>query len=260
MGISGLHHQLKAGQQKINCSELRGRTLALDGHALLHRGALSCAEQLAEGEPTTRYAHFAVQRVQMLTSKGITPIVVFDGAPVPLKRHTNHQRSANREGALEDARRWKRECERRHETGEDRDDAIGEMRKAYGKTVRITPVMVEVTKRELEKVSVQCLVAPYEADAQLAALCVLGLCDGVITEDSDLACLLCGLRLSRCLLVTKLDRDGSGDLLIPGDLTKLITDLRRSKFAKALAKALRVNERTGARCETRPSRTRVSGS
>ena len=38
------------------------------------------------------------------------------------------------------------------------------------------------------------------------------LADGVITEDSDLACLLCGLRLSRCLLVTKLDRDGSGDL------------------------------------------------
>ena len=248
MGVSGLHHQLKTGQKKINVGELRGKTLALDGHALLHRGALSCAEQLAEGEPTTRYAHFAVQRVQMLSTKGVTPIVVFDGAPVPLKRHTNNERGTARDRALEDARRWKLECERRHALNEDRDDAIGEMRKAYGKTVRITPSMVEVTKRELEKVSVRCLVAPYEADAQLAALCVLGLCDGVITEDSDLACLLCGLRLGRCLLVTKLDRDGTGDLLIPGDLAKLITDLRRSKFAKALAKALRVNERTGARC------------
>ena len=72
MGISGLHHQLKPAQKRIDVSELRGRTLALDGHALLHRGALSCAEQLAEGEPTTRYAHFAVQRVQMLATKGIT--------------------------------------------------------------------------------------------------------------------------------------------------------------------------------------------
>ena len=247
MGISGLHHQLKAGQKKINVSELRGRTLALDGHALLHRGALSCAEALAEGEPTTRYAHFAVQRVQMLATKGITAIVVFDGAPTPLKRHTNSERRAGRDQALADARQWKLECERSHAAGEDRDEAISEMRKAYGKTVRITPVMVEVTKRELEK-TVRCLVAPYEADAQLAALCVLGLCDGVITEDSDLACLLCGLRLSRCLLVTKLDRDGTGDLLTPGDLTKTVTDLRRSKFAKALAKALRVHERTGARC------------
>ena len=248
MGISGLHHQLKAGQKKINVSELRGRTLALDGHALLHRGALSCAEALAEGEPTTRYAHFAVQRVQMLAAKGVTSIVVFDGAPTPLKRQTNNDRRAVRDQALADARQWKLECERRHAAGEDGDDAIGEMRKAYGKTVRITPVMVEVTKRELEKVSVRCLVAPYEADAQLAALCVLGLADGIITEDSDLACLLCGLRLSRCLLVTKLDRDGTGDLLIPGDLTKLITDLRRSKFAKALAKALRVDARVAARC------------
>ena len=94
MGISGLHHQLKAAQQKINVSELRGRTLALDGHALLHRGALSCAEQLAEGEPTTRYAHFAVQRVQMLAAKGITSIVVFHGAPTPLKRQTNNDRRA----------------------------------------------------------------------------------------------------------------------------------------------------------------------
>ena len=249
MGISGLHHQLKPAQRRIDTSELRGRTLALDGHALLHRGALSCAEQLAEGEPTTRYAHFAVQRVQMLATKGITAIVVFDGAPTPLKRQTNNDRRAVRDQALADAHQWKLECERRHAAGEDRDDAITEMRKAYGKTVRVTPTMVEVTKRELEeKASVRCLVAPYEADAQLAALCVLGLADGVITEDSDLACLLCGLRLSRCLLVTKLDRDGTGDLLIPGDLAKTLTDLRRSKFAKALAKALRVNERTGARC------------
>ena len=40
----------------------------------------------------------------------------------------------------------------------------------------------------------------------------------------------------------------AADLLTPGDLTKTLTDLRRSKFAKALAKALWVNERTGARC------------
>ena len=177
MGISGLHHQLKAAQQRIDVAELRGRTLALDGHALLHRGALSCAEQLAEGEPTTRYAQFAVQRVQMLATKGVTPIAVFDGAPTPLKRQTNNDRRAVRDQALADARQWKLECERRHAAGEDRDEAISEMRKAYGKTVRVTPTMVEVTKRELEeKVGVRCLVAPYEADAQLAALCVLGLC------------------------------------------------------------------------------------
>ena len=197
MGISGLHHQLKPAQKRIDVAELKGRTLALDGHALLHRGALSCAEQLAEGEPTTRYAHFAVQRVQMLAAKGITAIVVFDGAPVPLKRHTNQERRAGRDQALADARQWKLECERRHAAGEDRDEAIERMRKAYGQTVSITSTMVETTKRALEKEGARCLVAPYEADAQLAALCVLGLADGVITEDSDLACLLCAVWKSK---------------------------------------------------------------
>ena len=193
MGISGLHHQLKPAQKRIDVAELKGRTLALDGHALLHRGALSCAEQLAEGEPTTRYAHFAVQRVQMLRRRASRNAARTATDTAQKANHT----TARCETRLSRTRQWKLECERRHAAGEDRDDAIGEMRKAYGKTVRVTPTMVEVTKRELEeKVGVRCLVAPYEADAQLAALCVLGLCDGVITEDSDLACLLCGLRLS----------------------------------------------------------------
>ena len=83
MGISGLHHQLKPAQKRIDVSELRGRTLALnEAQRFCTRGALSCAEQLAEGEPTTRYAHFAVQRVQMLAAKGDIPIVVLVGAPL----------------------------------------------------------------------------------------------------------------------------------------------------------------------------------
>ena len=247
MGISGLHQQLKPAQRKINVEELRGKTLALDGHVLLHRGAMACAEQLAEGKQTTRYTNYAVTRVQLLAAKGVKAIVVFDGAAsMPLKTHTNTGRRTARDDALKAARSAKRECERAHAANEPRDVAMDAMHKAYRATVRITSTMVEVTKREIEKLGIRCLVAPYEADAQLAALCCLGLADGVVTEDSDLAALLCGLRLHRCLLVTKLDREGQCDLLIPGDLTQTLAVLKRSKFGKALAKVR--DERTGARC------------
>lgn len=41
---------------------------------------------------------------------------------------------------------------------------------------------VQVLKRE----GIECIVAPYEADAQLAYLALTGDVDAVITEDSDL--------------------------------------------------------------------------
>ena len=57
----------------------------------------------------------------------------------------------------------------------------------YAKTVSIKPAMVEATVRALEAKGYRVICAPYEGDEQLAALCVLGLADGVLTEDSDLA-------------------------------------------------------------------------
>jgi hypothetical protein len=51
---------------------------------------------------------------------------------------------------------------------------------------------------------VQYVVAPYEADAQLAFLTKNGLADGVITEDSDCLPFGCGT------VLFKLDKDGVG--------------------------------------------------
>lgn len=45
--------------------------------------------------------------------------------------------------------------------------------------------------RECRKLDVDCIVAPYEADAQLAFLNISGIADYVITEDSDLTLFGC---------------------------------------------------------------------
>lgn len=45
--------------------------------------------------------------------------------------------------------------------------------------------------QECRKLGVDCIVAPYEADAQLAFLNISGIADYVITEDSDLTLFGC---------------------------------------------------------------------
>lgn len=45
--------------------------------------------------------------------------------------------------------------------------------------------------QECRKLDVDCIVAPYEADAQLAFLNICGIADYVITEDSDLTLFGC---------------------------------------------------------------------
>lgn len=49
---------------------------------------------------------------------------------------------------------------------------------------------VELIK-ECQKLNVDCIVAPYEADSQLAYLNISGIADVVITEDSDLTLFGC---------------------------------------------------------------------
>ena len=234
MGISGLHAQLKSAQKPVEAQDLAGKTLCIDGHALLHRGALTCSEDLAEGVRTTRFAEYVVFRVKMLAHYGVRSICVFDGgAEPPLKSSENARRREGRAEALAEARRLRAEAAA---AAPDARDALYDKAKAaYGKTARITPAMVEATKRCLEAEAPDCavLVAPYEADAQLAALCVLGLADGVLTEDSDLSVYLAGCRLTTKLLVTKMDRGGDALASTPGDLRGLA--LGRSTFGKAVA-------------------------
>jgi exonuclease-1 len=60
--------------------------------------------------------------------------------------------------------------------------------KMYNQSIGVTPLMaykaINYVKEWCSKV--ECIVAPYEADAQLAYLSKIDYVQGVITEDSDL--------------------------------------------------------------------------
>ena len=126
----------------------------------------------------------------MLIHFGVIPFLVFDGDYLPSKAATETERARRRD----ESRRAGLELYRLGKPAQ--------AQKELQKAVDVTPEMAGQLIRELKKLGVQYMVAPYEADAQLAYLEKRGLIQGVLSEDSDL--LVFGVK---CLL-TKLDQYG----------------------------------------------------
>eukprot|EP00957_Ditylum_brightwellii_P034049 2579199-Ditylum_brightwellii.AAC.1 len=94
-----------------------------------------------------------------------------------MKRGTNVEREEKRQKNLREARRFKSE---------------GRMTEAYDRyrcCIKVTEEMGRVVAREVRKKwgragggVVECVFSPYEADAQLAKLCLDGYADAVVTE------------------------------------------------------------------------------
>lgn len=137
-----------------------------------------------------RYVDFSLNRVRMLIHFGVTPFLVFDGDYLPSKAATETERARRRD----ESRKAGLELYRLGKPAQ--------AQKELQKAVDVTPEMAGQLIRELKKLGVQYVVAPYEADAQLAYLEKKGLIQGVLSEDSDL--LVFGVK---CLL-TKLDQYG----------------------------------------------------
>ncbi|KAI0828680.1 PIN domain-like protein [Trametes gibbosa] len=174
MGISGLLPLLKDIQANKHLSEFRGQTLAVDGYVWLHRGSYGCAPELVTGKRTNKYVEYAMHRVRLLRHHGIQPYLVFDGGPLPAKQGTESERKQRREENLSRANALAAQGK------------YTQAREYYVKCVDVTPQMAYQLIKALRAEGVPYVVAPYEADAQLAYLERIGVVDGIITEDSDL--------------------------------------------------------------------------
>lgn len=137
----------------------------------------------------------------MLLHFGVRPYLVFDGAYLPSKEHTENERAARRK----ESKKLGLELL-----------AMGRAPQAYlelQKAIDVTPSMARELIEELKRMDVPYVVAPYEADSQLAYLEKHGHISGVVSEDSDL--LVFGVR---CLL-TKLDQYGECVMVRRDDFT-----------------------------------------
>ena len=131
-----------------------------------------------------------MHRVRMLIHFGVIPYIVFDGDRLPSKAATEAERAKGRE----ESKKAGLELYRLQKWSQ----AHRELQKA----VDVTPEMALQLIDELKKIGVRYVVAPYEADAQLAYLERQGIIQGILSEDSDL--LVFGAKQ----LLTKLDQYG----------------------------------------------------
>ncbi|XP_015124400.1 exonuclease 1 [Diachasma alloeum] len=212
MGITGLLPFLeKKTAKKVSLQEFTGGTAAVDTYCWLHKGVFTCADKLAMGVKTDGYVTYCMNYVNLLLKFKIKPILVFDGRHLPAKAETElkrrEQRDANRKRATELMK-------------------MGEIEQGKNLLKRAIDVSHEMALNVIKKcqeLNIDCIVAPYEADAQLAYLNISGIADFVITEDSDLTLFGCKK------ILFKMDKFGCGTL-VEQDRLYLSMGLRQDDF------------------------------
>jgi len=186
---------LKKASRPVNVSELSGQVAAIDVYCWLHKGAFGCAEKLVQNQKTDGYVVYVMRYVDLLLHHNIKPILVFDGRNLPSKASTEAKRRENRAKYRKMARDFLQEGKHR------------EARECFQRCVDITPEMAREVIKACNERRIDCVVSPYEADAQLAYLATTGgIADFVISEDSDLTLFGCQK------IVFKLDANGNGVL------------------------------------------------
>lgn len=192
MGIQGLLQFIKEAAEPAHVKKYRGQAVAVDAYCWLHKGSYGCAEKLARGEPTDHYVVFCMKLVDMLLSFGIKPVLVFDGCTLPSKKE------------VEKARREKRQANLLKGKQLFREGKLSEARDCFARSVNVTHAMAHEVIKAARARGVDCIVAPYEADAQLAYLNKTGVVQAIITEDSDLLAFGCKK------VFLKIDKFGNG--------------------------------------------------
>ena len=163
MGVVRLHTFVSTAKQSIHLSEFANQTVAVDVSGWLHRGLFngSCTLDIERGQPNDQFMETALRNLAVLVKHGVTPLVVFDGAVLPQKEDR-----AKAEGGRSGARTKARE------------EAIALLRQGkeveaahkLTKAVSVSPWMATLFIEELKKKEIPFVVAPYEADPQLAFL------------------------------------------------------------------------------------------
>jgi len=109
MGITRLLPLLQYVSKRADLSRLANKRVGVDTFCWLHKAinvvnlasttrVLPVARWISNfpicGLIVRRYAHYIGERVALLRSFNITPVLIFDGGPLPLKESKHSQRSS----------------------------------------------------------------------------------------------------------------------------------------------------------------------
>ncbi|MBO4798585.1 MAG: flap structure-specific endonuclease, partial [Candidatus Methanomethylophilaceae archaeon] len=164
--------------EEISLESLRGKKIAVDAYNTIFQ-FLSIIRQ-PDGKPlcdsegnVTSHLSGLLYRTANLIEAGIEPVFVFDGKPSELKAGTIS-------GRIE--RRLKAETEYEKALAE------GDLEKAFSKaqqTSRITPEILESSKKLLDLLGIPVVQAPSDGEAQAAYMCSRGSVYAAASQDYD---------------------------------------------------------------------------
>ncbi|KAA0174262.1 hypothetical protein FNF27_04274 [Cafeteria roenbergensis] len=224
MGIQGLLKELGPVMvDQFDARRLARGTCAIDGSAWLFKAAYACALELALGRPTNQLVNYVERRVRALHAAGLRVVVCFDGNRPNLKSQVSAERRA-RQAAGRAKGNELYQASLRARSAAERRALEDSARNAFAGAISVTFEHTLPVLRALRAMRVPYIVAPFEADAQLAALAAGGHCSSIVTEDSDVAVFLsaCG---AGCDVLYRMDDRGVGQLLRvrPGPLSEWVS-------------------------------------
>lgn len=187
MGIKDLLKSLAVITNEKSIQEFSGKRILIDASGWLHKGLFSAAEDFIDSnmEDNQFYVDYILGRTEHLKKLGIEPVFVFDGKRSNLKSETQAKRE---DGRIKNMTQAKKLIETMKSTKD-----LACLRKLRNECISclqrglsVTHEMEKNCMAALKKFGVKVIVAPMEADPQLAFLCAIGYCQGIITEDSDI--------------------------------------------------------------------------
>ena len=171
--------------EEINFKDLKGRTVSIDAFNTLYQ-FLSTIRQ-SDGRPLsdvngniTSHLSGILYRNSSMIEKDIKPIYVFDGTPSKLKQETINQRRQIRQDS---EKKWK-EALAKQDTAEARKYAM--------RSSKLSPYIIESSKKLLTMMGIPYVEAYGEGEAQAAYLVANGDAWAVASQDYD--CLLFGAK------------------------------------------------------------------
>lgn len=180
MGVDNLLAFVKNAthQSSLGRLDLDGTTVAVDISHWIYRASYACPDALYDRNKIHKaYAiivNYINNYVEILKFHKAKLIFVFDGMKLPAKKVTHEERAARKAEAKQLVEKYLK-----------RND-LGEARRQMLKCLDIKFDVIQQVIEYCKKQDIDYIIAPYEADAQLAFLVRRGLAKYVVTEDTDL--------------------------------------------------------------------------
>ncbi|MDD3753488.1 MAG: flap endonuclease-1 [Methanobacterium sp.] len=169
--------------EEIKFDDLDGKVVAIDAANVIYQ-FLSSIRQY-DGTPLkdqngriTSHLSGILYRTSSIIEKGIKPVYVFDGKSSALKKETQEKRKEIKE---ESEKKWKEALE---------DGRVEDARKFAVRSSRMSPEIVEGSKKLIKLMGIPYIQAKGEGEAQASYMVSLGDAWCVVSQDYD--CMLFG--------------------------------------------------------------------